>query len=317
MKKKMTITILMPLHNGETTLKETLESLLDQTRKFDELVIVDDGSKDGSIGRVKETLNGRREYKLIENEKQRGLASTYNKGIRASSGDLIVTLHQDIVLEKDALEKLIEPFRDEKIVAATHVVSHPLEILNKYNFWQKCFFARLAGKKFRGVDGKFDAFHKDALEKVGLFDEVHFKTAGEDGDMVYKLKKIGKIIETRAKIIHTHKNDPDFGWRDIVKKQAQYSEAQGALLARGRILRPEAIIKSFFREILLAALLFPYLRVLSFGLILAYSFFYTKLVFLKEFKDRRILALPFLNIFLLLVSLVYSLKGFIYGKQKI
>lgn len=311
------ISVLVPVYNGETTIEKTLESLVRQTKKFDELIIVDDASSDGSAEAIKKYLDGKQNYALILNEKQAGLAAAYNKGIRAARGDFIVTLHQDILLEKDALEKLVEPFADEKVVASTHVVAHPLEIWNKYNFWQKCFFARLAGKDFSGIDGKFDAFRKSALEKAGLFDEVHFKTAGEDGDMAHKMGKIGKIARTKAKIIHLHKIDLRFSWKDIIHKQAQYSEAQGALFARGRIRRVKPLAKTFFREILLVSLFIPYLNILSVLLILLYSFLYTKPVFAKEYRDKRIFILPFLNIFLLFISLVYSLKGFIYGKQKI
>lgn len=315
--KGLKISVVMPAYNGESTIKETLESLMRQTEKFDELIIVDDASSDGSAQAIKGYLSEKQNYTLIQNEKQAGLASAYNKGIKTAKGDLIVTLHQDVLLEKDALEKLVEPFCDEKVVASTHIVLHPMEIWSKYNFWQKCFFARLAGRNFSGIDGKFDAFRKSALEKVGLFDEKHFHTAGEDGDMVYKLKKIGKISQTRAKIIHLHKIDPDFSWKDIIRKQAQYSEAQGALLARGRIRGVYSISKSFFREMLLVALIIPYVRILSLLLILIYSFFYTKLVFAKEYQDKRILILPFFNIFLLFVSFYYSLRGLIYGKQRV
>jgi len=313
----MKITILMPVYNGESTLNETLASLTAQSKKIDELVIIDDGSDDNSIQRIKEFLDGRQKYILIRNEKQQGLAAAYNTGIRKSSGDLIVTLHQDVLLEKDSLEKLIAPFGDPKVVAATHVVSHPLSIWDKYNFWQKVFFARLAGKIFSGIDGKFDAFRRDSLEKAGMFDEKHFRTAGEDGDMVRKLEKIGRIAETDAKIVHLHRIDPNFGWQDIVRKQAQYSEAMGALLARGRIRNPIQFAKSFFREILLAGLLVPYVWALSATLIFFYSFFYTKLVFRREYKDKRILVLPFFNAGLLFVSFFYTFRGFVYGKQKI
>ncbi|MDI6777751.1 MAG: glycosyltransferase family 2 protein [Patescibacteria group bacterium] len=313
----MTISVLMPVYNGETTLEKTLESLLGQSKNFDELIIIDDASSDRSVAAIKEYLGEKRNYTLIQNDKNAGLAAAYNKGIKAAKGKLIITLHQDILLEKEALEKLVEPFVDEKVVASTHVVAHPMEIWKKYNFWQKCFFARLAGKDFSGIDGKFDCFRKSALERVGLFDEINFKTAGEDGDVVFKLKKIGKVVDTKARIIHLHKIDPKFSWKDIVHKQKQYSEAQGALLARSRIRNAYSLGRSFFREILLISLIIPYLRIPTVILILLYSFYYTELVYLEEYKDKRIVVLPFLNIFLLFVSLVYSLKGFIYGKQKI
>jgi len=315
--KGLKISVVMPVHNGESTLKKTLESLMRQTKKFDELIIVDDGSIDSSFQYIKYFFGVNDEYTLISNKSQLGLAATYNRGIKAAKGDLIVTLHQDVILEDDSLEKLVVPFSDDQVVAASHIVAHPLYIWKRYNFWQKCFFARLAGKDFSGIDGKFDAFRKNVLEKVGLFDEVNFRTAGEDGDIVYKLKKIGKVANTEAKIIHLHKIDSRFSWKDIIQKQKQYSEAQGALLARGRIRGFSAKIKTFFREILILGLFAPYINIIFIIIIIFYSFIYTGRIYLKEYKNPRILVLPFLNIFLLFVSLVYSLKGFVYGKQKI
>jgi GT2 family glycosyltransferase len=315
--KPLSVSVILPLYNGESTIIKTLESLLDQTVKFNELIIVDDASTDKSLELLQEFLDGRPDCKIINHKKNFGLAKSYNDAIRVSKGELIVTLHQDVVLLKESLEKLIAPLKDSEVVASSHVVMHPMELWRAFNFWQRCFFARQAGKDQHGIDGKFDCFRKDALLEVGLFDEPHFRSAGEDADMVFKLKKIGKIAETKAKIVHLHKIDPDFNWKDIVRKQAQYSEAQGALLARGRIRTPVSLGQSFFRELLLLALLVPYLRFLSLALIILYAFLYTKLVFEKNYKDKRILILPFFNIFLLFVSFVYSLKGLIYGKQKI
>lgn len=317
MKNEQQISVIIPVHNGESTLEKTLESLLAQSKKFDELVIIDDSSDDGSVQTIKKYLHGKQNFTLIQNEKQAGLAAAYNKGIKMTEGNLITTLHQDIILGKDALEKLTEPFDDEKVVAATHIVVHPMEVWNKYNFWQKCFFARLAGKDFSGIDGKFDCFRRSALEKVGLFDEKHFRSAGEDGDIVFKLKKIGKIYQTKAKIVHLHKIDPSFSWKDIVRKQAQYSEAQGTLLSRGRIGNIYALAKSFFREILLLGLIIPSIRPIAVILIVLYSILYTKLVFQKEYRDKRIFLLPLLNIWLLFVSFFYSFRGLIYGKQRL
>ncbi len=317
MKSKPTISIVMPVHNGESTLKKTLESLLEDSNKFQELIIIDDASSDRSVQAIKEYLDEKQEYTLIRNEKQTGLAAAYNKGIKAAKGDLVVTLHQDIIIKEDSLEKLVAPFSDDQVVAASHIASHPLDIWKKYNFWQKCFFARLAGKNFSGIDGKFDCFRRNALEKVGLFDEIHFRTAGEDGDIVPKLKEIGKVVGTKAKIVHLHKIDPCFSWNDVIYKQAQYSEAQGALFARGKIWGIKALAKTFFREIMLVLLFIPVVFYFSLALIIVYSFWYTRLVFIEEYNNPRIIILPAANIYLLFVSFFYSLKGFIYGKQRI
>lgn len=312
------ISIILPIYNGETTLLKTLGSLKCQSAAFDELIIIDDNSSDSSFFLVNKFLFIKGIKKIIiKHQRQRGLASVYNEGIRTAKGDLIVTLHQDVILQKDSLEKLTLPFEDDNVVAASHIVMHPLKIWNTYNFWQKCYFARLAGKDFSGIDGKFDCFRKKALERAGLFDELNFKSAGEDGDMLFKLKKIGKIVDTKAKIIHLHKISNNFSPRDICYKQKQYSEAQGVLFILGRIKSLKSIIRVFFREILIITLFIPYIQVLSLVIIIFYSFTYSKIMFINEYKDKRILLVPFLNIYLLFVSFIYSFKGIIFGKQNI
>jgi hypothetical protein len=125
------------------------------------------------------------------------------------------------------------------------------------------------------------------------------------------------VAQTGAKLIHLQDVSPDFGPKEIIWKQKQHSEARGALLARGRIWGLPAIAKTFFREMLIFALFIPYMNVLSLVLIIGYGFFYTGRVFLEEYRNPRIFVLPFFNIYLLLLGVIFSLKGFIYGKQRI
>jgi GT2 family glycosyltransferase len=311
------VSVIMPVYNGETTLEEALKSLLGQADFFEELIVIDDASLDNSVKIVKGLIGENENYKLIENERNLGLANSYNRGIKVARGHLIVTMHQDIILEKDSLSQLIAPFSDQDVVAAGHSDIHPQELWDKYNFWQKCFFSRFQKMNISGINGQFDAFRKSALLEAGLFDEKHFRTAGEDADMVYKLKKIGRVAASRAKTIHLQKIDPCFNWRDIIHKQKQYSEAQGALLALGRADDFLKTAKAFFREILVLMLFIPLISIISVIIIIAYSFTYTGKVFFEEYKNPRIVLLPFFNIFLLFSGAFYSLKGFILKKQTI
>jgi len=307
---KFSVSVVIPLFNGASTIVPTLESLLKQREFFDELIIINDASKDNSKDLVEDYLTGKIEYKLIDHKINQGLSNTYNEGIRIARGPLIVTLHQDIILVEDALKKIVEPFSSEKVVAASHVTAFSLELWKKYNFWLKTFFSRFYKKETAGLNGAFDCFRKEALEKVGLFEDK----PGEDGEIIYKLEKIGLIAPTKAKIVHMQNLRPDFGPADIMYKLRLHSESRGGLLARGRIKGFGVLIKTFFRELLIISLFVPYLNIIGLILILTYSILYTKQVYLEEYKDPRIIILPFWNIFLLFAGFYYSLKGFIYGR---
>ena len=304
---KKSISIIVPLYNAETTIYQTLESLFSQIADFDELIIVNDASSDKSMDIVKDFLGCKENVvkgkciraNVINHERSRGLASSYNDGIKKSKSELVVTLHSDIILKNDSLKKLTRPFfmdNSDDIVATYHCVIHPYAIWGKYNFWQKCFFSRLVEKKFCGLDGKFDCFRKTALENIGYFDDIKFKNAGEDGDIIYKLGKKGRIVSTEAEIIHVHTMDPRFNFGHIIKKQKQYSEAQGILLRLGEVRNFYSLPIIFFRELLVIGLVVPYIRIISLFLIIAYSFMYTEKVFIKEYNNWRIIILPFLNV---------------------
>lgn len=317
----MTVSIIIPIHNGASTLQKALRSLFQQHQKIDQLIFINDGSTDRSLILVESLCQQYKytDYRIITHSKARGLAASYNEGIKAARSDLVVTMHQDVIIEKDSLAKLIQPLQnqDDDVVAAWHVVIHPVEIWEKYNFWQKCFFARQVNKNYSGLDGKFDCFRESALIKAGYFDQASFRTAGEDGDMINRLKKIGRLVPTEARIIHLHQADNRFGIKQIIRKQAQYSEAQGVMLRKGIIKEPRQLLRAFFRELLLVLLLLPDVRIIGIAMIVVYSFLYTKIVYLKEYKDPRIIILPGLNVLLLFVSFYFSVSGFIRSKQTV
>jgi hypothetical protein len=129
------------------------------------------------------------------------------------------------------------------------------------------------------------------------------------------LKKIGRVVETDAEIIHLHSTDPKFSYTNIITKYQQYSEAQAMLLRMGELSGIKYYPMIFFREFLVFGLLVPYINILSAAIIIFYSFYYTKLVYMKEYKDKRILLLPFINIYMIFSCTFYSVRTLIYGKQ--
>lgn len=312
--KKFKISVILPVYNGASTLTDTLKCLKEIEKNIFEIIIINDGSSDNS-DKIIVNFSFSKLPIIINHQKSKGLAFSYNEAINLSSGNIILTVHQDILFKKDSFDKLIKPFSSSKTVASAHQVILPKKIWLKFNFWQKLFFARKLNRLEQGVDGKFDAFSKAALIKIGLFDAIHFHSAGEDGDLIYRLKKIGNIVQTKATIIHVHQYNPNFQLFEIFRKQAQYSQAQGVLLRLKHFSNLSQIIKTFFREILILLLFIPKIDQRDFILILIYSIYYSFTIFIYNKFTFKFLLIPIINIALLFVSFYYSLIGFVTKKQ--
>ena len=311
------VTIVLPIFNAQTTIAQTITSLLQEKKYFKQLLLIDNNSTDNSrLTALKTLRNSKIDYKYLINKINKGLAYSYNRGIKLCKTKIVVTLQADVIITKGSLLKLISPlFQKNNIVATTHTEKTSKDVWQSYNYWQKVFFSRQAETEQKGINGRFDAFKTSALKKIGLFDHKTYRTAGEDGDIVYKLNKIGKVKYTNAKIIHIHSRSPSFSPKDIYYKHAQYSQTYGVWLRKGIINTPKKIIFTHFREILLISLLIPYLKYISFCLIILYCFLYTKTIFKQYPKDLRTYLLPLINISLLFVSFYFTLDGFIRQKQ--
>ncbi|MBK6984695.1 MAG: glycosyltransferase [Bacteroidetes bacterium] len=109
------ISVLMPVYNGQQYLAEAIESILKQTYKHFELLILDDGSSDNSESIIKGFEDSRIVY--IKNETNKGLIFTLNRGIGLSKGTFIARMDADDVSVSTRFEKQILEFeKDENLV---------------------------------------------------------------------------------------------------------------------------------------------------------------------------------------------------------
>lgn len=95
----------MPAYNGEKYIDRAIQSVLHQTYKNFELIIVDDKSTDNTLGEIEKISDSR--IKLIENEKNRGIAYSTNLAIENSNGKYIALLDDDDEAFPERLEKQV------------------------------------------------------------------------------------------------------------------------------------------------------------------------------------------------------------------
>ncbi len=255
------ISIIMPMYEASTTIQKAIDSLEHQTITPKEIIFVIDGGKDAqdSFNILDSHYRGVGAdpcVRVVVHPTNLGLAAAYNSGIAISNCPLVVFMHSDVVLDSNfALESLVSTF-EPGVVAVGHV--NPAWKLDEARHLETPLLGILAASQYKrasGWNGQFDAVTRDALAAVGNFDEEHFRSAGEDGDMCHRLRQVGQIRDSNAEASHLEEAG-SFGWKRYIRKRFQYAEAHGALLRRGALLGASALLLTFWRQLSALALLF-------------------------------------------------------------
>jgi glycosyltransferase involved in cell wall biosynthesis len=108
----MTTTCIVSSYNYAQFICEAVDSALAQTVAFDEIIIVDDGSTDGTVTLLKSRYANHPSIQIVSKENQ-GQLSCFNEGFRRSSGDIAFFLDADDIYEPDYLEKMLDVYRRE------------------------------------------------------------------------------------------------------------------------------------------------------------------------------------------------------------
>lgn len=196
------ISVIMPCYNAGKYIKEAIESVLNQSYKDWELIIVNDGSTDDSLS-VAESFSDKRIR--IFSQPNSGACVARNKGIELASGEYLKFLDADDILEKDCLKNQIEqiktlkenqvPFGDYdnidesgKEISAFTFSEHQdmLDVLRKdqpyffFHYWHILISSPLLRKKDLVACGGYDV----NLERGQEFD-MHFRLALQGVEFVY------------------------------------------------------------------------------------------------------------------------------------
>jgi len=170
------VSVIIPAWNEEVGIGKSIKSLLENTYKKIEIIVVSDGSTDNTEAAVKKFLPNKK-IKYIY-KKNGGKGSALNTGILKSNGDIIITMDADSAFEKHAIEKLVSYFADPhieavvgnvKIAGGKGIVGFVQKLEYTFGFYFKRAHAVMGAEYIFG--GACAAFRKkDTFEKHGLFD---------------------------------------------------------------------------------------------------------------------------------------------------
>lgn len=194
------VTVIIPGKDEGPNLGPLIDSLHEQTYANLEIIVIDDGSEDRTpeIGRRLED-EGRID-RFLRQRVRGGKASAANTGLRWADGKFIIHIDADSYLREDAIEKTIIPFyMDEEVgavggdVRVANATQNLTTRAQALEYLKTITLGRAASTEYgilRIVSGAFGAFRTQTLRRLGGWDVG----PGLDGDLVLKLRKIGRRI---------------------------------------------------------------------------------------------------------------------------
>ena len=207
-----TVSVIIHTYNNEKFIAETVESVLNQTYKDYEIIVVDDGSVDGTRDALMPYMQKIR-YHYKENG---GIASAKNEGIKLSQTEYVAFLDHDDLWVSDKLQLQMECFSENPQVGLVYAKYTSFrdgkELRTKpekgYSGW---IFKELLAKSF--IQTSTVVVKKECLNAVGPYDESF--SLGDEYDMFLRISKkfqcgfVDKGL-TRYRVHETNASNNDF-----------------------------------------------------------------------------------------------------------
>lgn len=189
--------VIIPTYNSSRTIGLCLEGIMNQREKPDEVIVVDDCSKDNTL----EIINVF-DVKLVRNLSNRGPSYSRNKGAQAASGGILFFVDSDIVIPEDTTMKIKEIFNKMTNVSCICGIYSVIPLIEKrfissYRIIQSHYYKKSGCGFVTRFSVSVGAIKKEAFDAVGGFNEEFRKADVEDYDIGHRLIEKGyKIYQT-------------------------------------------------------------------------------------------------------------------------
>ncbi len=216
------LSVIVPAYNAERTIKDCIESLLNQDYKDKyEVIVVDDGSTDDTAQIMT------RYYPAVKFIKQSnaGPAAARNRGASEANGEIILFTDSDCVPQRDWIRMMVEPFHENKDVVGVKGRYRTkqreltarfvqMEYEDKYRYMEKEDFIDF-------IDTYSAGFRKEKFMEMKGYDTEFSVACAEDVELSYRLAKRGykMIFNPQAIVYHRHPSSI----MDYLKKKYKFA----------------------------------------------------------------------------------------------
>jgi len=206
---ELSVSVVIPVYNGAATLPAGLRALQRQTHPPDEVIVVDDGSTDGSADIARGLATPHGSAVRVISQPNAGPAAARNRGATAARGDILLFTDADCVPAPDWVQCMVAAFADPDVVGAKGV----------YRTRQRELVARFVQAEYEDrydrmrplkaidfVDTYSAGYRRDVFLASGGFDTCFPTASVEDQEFSFRLAEAGRrlVFVPDAQVFHTH-----------------------------------------------------------------------------------------------------------------
>jgi cellulose synthase/poly-beta-1,6-N-acetylglucosamine synthase-like glycosyltransferase len=198
------VSVLIPAHDEQAAIAETVRSALASDYPSLELILVDDGSQDATAARAVEAAAGDPRLQLVQ-QPNRGKAAALNSALAEARGEIVVTIDADTAVDSTAIGRLVRHFADPKVGA----VAGNVKVANRDRWitrWQALEYVTSQNLEKRAFDllncitvvpGALGSWRTGIVREIGGLTP---DTVAEDADLTIAVRRRGWRIryEERA-----------------------------------------------------------------------------------------------------------------------
>ncbi len=195
------LSVIVPVYNAISSLDRCLDALERSRLKDFEVIVVDDGSTDGS-----DQVGKRRCANFLRLEKNSGQGAARNRGAALAHSELLFFLDSDVLVEPDTLDGILNVFAGEPEAAAMFCSYQsdtlPKNFASQYKNLLHHWTHQVSRREATTFCGGFGAIRRKVFSQLGGFDEAY--RAMEDVELGYRLHQAGHRIVLSPEIQLTH-----------------------------------------------------------------------------------------------------------------
>ena len=236
----MKISIIVPIYNSSKYLRKCLYSIINQTYKDLEIILIDDNSSDDSYEICLEYKRKDNRIKLIKNKTNKGVSVTRNIALKNVNGDYLTFIDSDDYVDLDYVETLYNLIKENDYDLA--IVGYKKIIKNQENFLfgdEKVILNQEEAFKYLFYDNNFTPGVVCKLYKKDLFNEIKFP----ENKIYEDIEVIGKILLKVNKVIYHSVSKYNYVIRYGSLSFSSYTNRELARIKHSKELIDKVILK--------------------------------------------------------------------------